>query len=210
VLYIWIEVFKKKREDLAGTKTFRNINRQTRISFKLTKPTTPAQFYPAASFKFERFVEAASPDVFVGLIVCHGKQQKLELGIQGTIRVTTFFKVESQHVIAWLCHFGQISSEYRTIQNSVGINTDVLEFDVVLHTHVPEYLPIYSHKIAVFYPGIPRVCNNCYKTGHVRKHCKSPTQLWIDYVEYLLNTKQFQPEIFGDWATIILSRAASK
>jgi len=207
VLYIWLEVFKRKIDELVGTKTFRNINRQTRISFKLNKPTTPAQFYPTSTFTFEKNLDCI--DIFKGVIIGHGNQRRLELGVRGIIKVTTFFKVEAPHVIAWLCHFGQVSAEYRIVKNSCNINTDVTEFEVVLHTHVPEYLPIYGHKIAVFYPGMPRVCNNCYKTGHVRKLCKSPKALWIDYVEYLLKSGEFEVEIFGNWVDIIASRTAT-
>jgi len=171
-----------------------------------TVKITPEQFHSSSTFTFDRYLDEENTECISGIIVGHGRPKRLQLGKQGTIKVQTFFKVGPEHIVAWLCHFGQVAPEYRVIKNSLGINTDVIEFNVVLHHHVPEYLPIYGQKIVTSYIGMPRICNKCFKTGHVRRVCKSEPALWIDYVDFLFSSGQFEPEIFGDWADIIKSR----
>ncbi len=116
---------------------------------------------------------------------------------------TNDFSVEPDQVISWLMKFGSVSANFDYEKNSLGIRTDVLETEIVLRKHIPEYLPIGGRKIVVSYPGIPKVCNNCYLTGHMKRSCKAKRVEWVEKVKELRDSKDFEDDLFGGWIAIL-------
>lgn len=210
VLYIWIQVFKKQKDDLFGFTTSRSLDRHQRIGFKLNKPTSPDEVFPEAIFSFERYLDDGLCEVISGRILSHGIPKPAEIGQLTKVTAKTNFKVDIPHVLAWLRKFGNVSYTARFIPNSVGLNTDVIETEITLQDHIPEYLPIYGQKVLINYPGIPKVCNNCYKTGHLKRNCKSVRVSWLEHVEFMLNSGTFEAELFGSWSDLIRANNASK
>jgi len=72
-----------------------------------------------------------------------------------------------------LYKFGVVSPNVRFVPNEAGCNTDIVEADIIFKRHIPEYLPIVGQKVIVNYPGIPKICNKCYKMGHTKRNCRS-------------------------------------
>lgn len=210
ILYLWIKVFKKQKDDLFGFTTSRSLDRHQRVGFKLNKPTSPDEIYPEAVFSFERYLDDGICEVISGRILGHGVPKPAQIGQLTKVTAKTNFKVDVQHVLAWLRKFGKVSNSARFIPNSVGLSSDTIETEIVLQDHIPEYLPVYGQKILINYPGIPKVCNHCYKTGHLKRNCKATRVSWLEHVENLINSGAFEIELFGTWADLIQSNNASK
>jgi len=98
VLYIFVQVFKRTKDELVGVKTSRNLQRNVRITFKFNKPITSKQFHNSPSFSFDRYLDPTSVENVSGIIVGHSKPRPLQLGQLGKIQFTTQFKVEAKHV----------------------------------------------------------------------------------------------------------------
>ena len=167
-LYLWIKVFGKQKSDLFGFITSKSLERHQRICFKLRKPTIPDDIYPEAIFKFKRYLDDGIAEVISGRILGHGVPKPVELGQKTKVTAKTNFKVDAPHVVAWLKKFGDVSMQTQFLANTVGVFTDLIETEIILLHHIPEYLPIYGQKVLINYPGIPRICNHCYKTGHLQ------------------------------------------
>jgi len=86
VMYIWRVVFGRTKEELTGVYTSRNLKRQTRINFNCDKPITPEQFHSSPTFTFDRYLDEENTECISGIIVGHGRPQRLQLGKQGTIK----------------------------------------------------------------------------------------------------------------------------
>lgn len=121
---------------------------------------------------------------------------------------TQDFAVQFDQIVAWLAKFGSVSANHDYERNSLGFRTDVLETEIVLAKHVPEYLPIAGRKVLVNYPGIPRACNNCYVVGHLKRNCKAKKKDWLDRVAELRASGDFDDSLFGGWIAILDQRSA--
>jgi hypothetical protein len=88
---------------------------------------------------------------------------------------------------------------YSYIKNSRGFNTPKYEIEVTLKEHVPEWLPMYGKKVRIFYHGMPRQCNGCYKLGHLKWECKEDKLNWRSYVFHLRSTGNYEDALFGSW-----------
>jgi len=87
----------------------------------------------------------------------------------------------------------------RTFKDYDGIGSDQFEVDVRLSRHMPDQLPIDGKRISFYYPGIKKVCNRCFKCGHIKKECNEPKGKWIDFVHKLYLSNKFTDSMFGKW-----------
>lgn len=203
ILYIWIQVFGKLKDELFGFNTSRSLDRHQRIGFKLKKPTLPEEVFKDPIFSFDRYLDDGICETISGRILGHGVPKPAEIGQLVRVTAKTNFKVDIPHVCAWLKFYGKVSAHAQFVANTVGLMTDIVETEILLQSHIPEYLPIYGQKVLINYPGIPRVCNNCYSTGHLKRNCKAPRVPWLDYVESLIQGGNFDIELFGTWNKLI-------
>ncbi len=120
-----------------------------------------------------------------------------------TVR-TNDFAVDPSEILPWLAKFGSVNNANNDFEkNSVGLRTDVFETTLLLKKHIPEFLPIAGRKLQVFYPGIPKACNNCYQVGHMKRNCKAKKREWIDRVDEIRRSGEFEDELFGGWVSIL-------
>ena len=76
-------------------------------------------------------------------------------------------------------------------------------YEIVLARHIPEFLPIAGRKVQVSYPGIPKACNNCFQIGHLKRNCKAKKRNWLERVDELRKSGEFEDPMFGGWIAIL-------
>lgn len=86
--------------------------------------------------------------------------------------------------------------------------TEDCEIDLLLREHIPELLPIKGRRLRIYYHGIPKLCNNCYVQGHIKRACKEPKVDWTQFVSKLLHSGHFEEEMFGSWIQVLNEREA--
>jgi len=64
---------------------------------------------------------------------------------------------------------------------------------------MPDQLHIDGKRVSFYYPGIKKVCNKCFKCGHIKKECTEAKGKWIDFVQKLYQSNKFTNSMFGSW-----------
>jgi hypothetical protein len=71
---------------------------------------------------------------------------------------------------------------------------------VKLIKNIPELVPILGKRVKFFYPGIQRLCTNCFGE-HSKQTCQSRKVPWNQYVSKFIELRPEIPrEIFSRWA----------
>jgi len=200
ILYIWLTVFEKPRELLFGGISSKSLTRNVRVTFKLTAPIDLFKEFPSEHFSYEKFLGEAAEKV-EGRIL--GYVKIATLGQPTLIEISTNFGVEPPGILNWLQRYGVTSSKYSFKKNDAGFYTDVFVIEVTLHRHVPEFLPMYGQKVVINYPGIPKVCVKCYRSGHMKRACNNPQRLWIDFISDLVEEENVPADYIGSWGKAI-------
>jgi hypothetical protein len=212
ILYIWEKILGRDKHEIFGMSYSRSLTRNFRVTFKLTVPDiSPVDIYPEPIFPYQRARQdnEEEVDVLTCKFVGYLNARPAELGRLTRITIKTQdFAVDFKEIVAWLSKFGSVSANHDFERNSLGIRTDVLETEIVLAKHVPEYLPIAGRKVLVNYPGMPRACNNCYLVGHLKRNCKGKKKDWLDRVKDLRDSGDFEDSMFGGWIAILEQRFA--
>jgi hypothetical protein len=82
--------------------------------------------------------------------------------------------------------------------NNIGLPD--YSVDVVLARHIPDTLPIRGKRVKVTYPGIPILCNRCWKLGHGHWECKEPNKTnWLELVADFYGNEKVTDEMLGSW-----------
>jgi hypothetical protein len=203
LIYIWVKVFNKKLEDLFGVTSTRTLNRNVRATYKLKEPIKIQEALDGPDFTYEKFMDDGSSERITGKILGYDNKA-VELGELTKITVKTNHGVEASGVLNWLKLYGSLTSSKHDFRlSTAGLRSDVFEAEIILKRHVEEYLPMYGQKVQVHYPGIPRMCNRCYNTGHMRRECGNQKREWIAYVHELARSQAINRELFGTWNAAI-------
>jgi hypothetical protein len=213
IVYIWEKILGRSRDEIFAMTYNRSLTRNFRVTFKLTSQIETSSIYPEPTFVFQRKRQDSEVDFDTQAckIIGYSTVKPAEIGQLTRITVkTNEFTVDVKQIVPWLAKFGSVSSNYDFEKNSMGIRTDIFETEIVLKKHVPEFLPIAGRKVLVHYPGIPRGCNNCYQLGHLKRNCRSKKIDWIDRVAELLNSGEFEEELFEGWIPILAQRKPQK
>jgi hypothetical protein len=210
IIHVWEKVLGRCRTEIFAMSYNRTLTRNFKVTFKLTSQALSGNIYPEPTFEYHRKKPGTETDEF-DVLVCrfigYTNVKPAEIGSLARVTVkTNDFTIEPKDVMAWLAKFGSVCVEVDYEKNSLGIRTDVLVFEVVLKKHIPEFLPISGRKVLINYPGIPRECNNCYRTGHLRRNCKTKKRDWIERVDELRRSGDFEDELFGGWLTILAQK----
>ena len=209
MLHIWESVLKRSKDEIYAMSYKRSLTRNFRVTFKLPSQIEAAEIFPEPVFDYPR-VNAEDPsktDAITCRFVGYSNVKPAEIGqLTRITAVTNDFAVEPEQITRWLSKFQSVSSNYEFERNSIGIRSDVLETEIVLQKHIPEYLPVAGRKVQISYPGIPRACNNCYQLGHMRRNCKASKREWIERVAEMRSTGEFEDELFGGWIAILDQR----
>jgi len=204
---VWEKQLGRGMDEVFGMSQKRSLARHFRATFTLNVILQPSEVYSSDRLVFRRQIPNGTEDDYDSIhcrILVINKPKPAEIGHNVRVTATTNdFSVSPDDIGKWLTKFGQIGSSYDYVKNSIGARTDVLEVDLVLRKHIPEFLPIAGKKVQINYPGIPKACIRCYKTGHLKRNCKGVKVEWIDRVTELRKTGEFPDELFGDWIKIL-------
>jgi hypothetical protein len=204
LLYIWVQVFRRKLEELYGVTSTKSLTRHVRAIFKLNQPVKVKEFLEGPLFEYEKFLDDGSSEVISGKILGYDTPPPAELGETTKITVKTNFGVEATGVQNWLKLYGTLTAYPHDflINKQTGVRSDVYEAEILLKKHVEEFLPMYGQKALVHYPGIPKMCNRCYKVGHMRRECNNIKKDWIAYVNELVEGG-IKRELIGSWSNAV-------
>lgn len=204
LIYVWVKVFNRNKDELFGLTSTKTLTRNVRATFKLKKPVKLHEVFPSALFSYEKFLDDGGSEEITGKIIGFGASKPAEIGELAKVTVKTNFGVEATGVLNWLKLYGTVASQHEFVTNpNTGLKTDVFETNIVLKKHIEEYLPMYGQKVQVHYPGIPRMCNRCYLTGHLRRDCNNKKRDWIVYVIGLIEDGGINKEYVGSWKNAI-------
>jgi len=197
LLYIWTEVFLRKKEELFGVASTKSLTRLVRGKFKLNVPTKFSDIIKAEHFSYEKTLKDGKVEKIEGAVLGFNKVKPIELGKRAHIHVKTNFGVELEGVANWLRIYGSVYQIDHIVNDNTGLCTDTVEAEVVLRDHIPEFLPMYGQKAQVIYPGVLKICVNCYTFGHYRKECGNRRRNWIEFaIQYI---KEKNINIDGLW-----------
>lgn len=209
LVFIWEKIFMRSMDEVFGMTQKRSIKRNFRATFTLTHKISASNIYPRENFVFRRrHIDAKSEDDYDSIhctIVGFNTPLPAEIGTVTRITATTCdFTVDPKtEILPWLACFGAVGTKYDYVRNSVGVRTDVIETEIRLAKHIPEYLPIAGRKIQISYPGIPRMCIKCFGEGHLKRNCRNKKMDWIDKVAEFRATGQYTDAMFGKWISIL-------
>jgi hypothetical protein len=204
LVYIWVTVLNRKREELFGVTSTKTLMRNVRATYKLVTPTPLEDLFESGDFAYEKYLDDGSQEKVTGKILGFGASKAAEIGDLVKVLVRTNFLVEPSGVLNWLKLYGVPTSTKGGFQTNAttGLKNDVFEVELILKHHIPEYLPMYGQKVQVFYPGIPRTCNRCFKVGHLRRDCQNIKKDWVQYIVELLDGG-LNLELIGSWKNAV-------
>jgi hypothetical protein len=203
LLYIWVKVFNRPLEELFGVTSTKSLTRNIRAIYKLNAPAKVHDIISSETFAYEKFLDDGSVERISGRILGYANQKRTELGELTKVSVKTNFGVDGPGVLAWLKLYGTPTSHSEFVKNErTGIRSDIFEAEIILKKHIPEYLPMFGQKCQVNYPGIDRMCNRCYRVGHLRRDCNNLKRDWIVYVQSFLD-EGFNKDLIGSWKNAI-------
>jgi hypothetical protein len=205
LLYIWVTVFKRKKDELFGVISNKTLNRNVRATYKLKGPIKLQDLSDSAQFSYEKILDDDAKEVITCKILGYDAERPAEIGDVTKVKVKTNFGVEAVGILAWLKLFGTVTGphEFQVNQNT-GLRNDVFVADIFLKKHIYEYLPMYGQKVQVHYPGIPRMCNKCYRVGHIRKECNNQKRDWVAFIIQITEVEGVKPELIGSWKNAIV------
>jgi hypothetical protein len=203
LLYIWVQVFKRDKDELFGITSTKALTRKIRATFKLKSPVKLKEVYPTATFAYIKYLVDDETEEITGRILGYDAIKPAELGELTKVTVKTNFGVEGTGVLAWLTLYGIPTANHGFLINpKSGLASDVYEAEIILKSHIEEFLPMYGQKVTVNYPGIPRMCNRCYLVGHMRRDCNNLKKEWVQFIIELVEGG-VHPELIGNWSAAI-------
>jgi hypothetical protein len=202
ILYIWVTVFGRKKEELFGTASTKTLTRNVRVTYKLNAPIKLNEAFDGGNFRYEKYLDEGACEVVTGKILGYGAQKPVQLGELAKVTIKTNLGVEPAGLLNWLKLYGTPTTYGFSTNARTGLKTEFFEAEIILRRHIDEYLPIYGQKCQVSYPGQPRMCNRCYGTGHLRRDCNNKKKDWIQYVIELVDSG-VPVEFIGVWKNAI-------
>jgi len=206
---IFIGSLKFSKNDLIGVQVA--WKGRPHITFR-TKTRTNIDMLPQL-FSYVKKITLDDGSVKTSTIKCMLKGVRPKSVDDGT-RTVTFekcgWKITHAQIEQWASYYGQPLSKVREVTDD-DIDPDVqpddsnvgcgnLQIDVKLRKIIPQFLPMHGYKVRVYYRDIPRVCTNCYQTGHLRKMCPNETKSWIHHIcDFISGDDNIAEEDFGYW-----------
>jgi len=184
------------------------------ISFRLKTKINIDQLPQTFSYEKKRILEDGTTTTNIINCTVKGVRPPNRGYIDDGTRTVTFekcgWKITHEQIIKWASYYGRVLSKV-TEHTDDDLDPDVqpdgnqvgcgnLQVLVKINKAIPQFLPMQGYKVRIYYKDIPKICTNCYKTGHVRKECKNPNRSWLHYVvEFISENEQIQEEDFGYW-----------
>jgi len=181
-----------------------------RIKNKIDIDLLPAKF----SFDKEYCLDNGETIIKTFNCAIKGVRPRTQTTVDDGTRKVTFkkcgWKLTHPQVERWASYYGIVMSpvteavrddldpDVQPEFNTVG-NGD-LQITVRLKRPIPQFLPMFGYKVRVFYKDIPRMCTNCFVTGHLKKDCPNQTKNWLHYVtNFISDNDHISEDDFGFW-----------
>jgi hypothetical protein len=202
LLEVWSQALRRKQDELEGFASVQLRGRCLRVNYRLKCAVALSSIIKRSEFEWERAV-GTQLDFFSGKVL--GLSNKgAKIGDVVTVCVNrTALEFSNDQIGKWLKVFGKIEGTFIYQKDKLGYVTDELEVEVKLKRHIPEFLPMYGRRIRIFYVGMQRQCNNCFGLGHFRAECEEEKKDWFSYIEDLVDSGDFEEELFGEWPEVI-------
>ena len=120
------------------------------------------------------------------------------------------YRVPEKVLVEFLEFFGEIKSEILedTFQDGLtppgsencGTNrTGTYSVNIKLYRKIPQLLPIMGKRVRIYYPGIQKLCPNCFGP-HPKRTCHSKRIQWKHYVQQFKDDyKEIPASLYGRW-----------
>ena len=119
------------------------------------------------------------------------------------------YRIPENVIIDFLSHYGEITSKIveelfedgvsKATENDGTNRTGTYALRIKLKKNIPQLLPMLGKRIKIDYPGIQRLCTNCFKSHH-KKNCQSKKVSWKDYAcNFARINHEIPDNLFGEW-----------
>jgi hypothetical protein len=208
IVLVWEEALRQSKADLEGFASIQIRGRALRINYRVKKAIVLSDVFKKPEFEWERVLFSGEIDIFTGKVI--GLQSGPEVSIGSVVTVCvgrTALEFSDEQLSLWLSCFGKVIGRFKYHQDKQGFKTDDIEVELKLSKHIPEFLPMFGRKIRIFYTGMQKQCNNCLGLGHLKFECEEDSKKdWFTYIEELIDTGDYDIELFGDWPQIIKTK----
>ena len=120
------------------------------------------------------------------------------------------YSLEQELILDWLKHYGEPISP---ISEDIHIDTEDSEGERVgngifsvkmkLHKDIPQFLPMHSKKIRIYYRNMTKLCTNCFGK-HTRRQCRGEKVPWVVYVrDFMDSNVDIEESMYGKWWGIV-------
>ena len=119
------------------------------------------------------------------------------------------YRIPKNTLLEFISLYGEIKSAITEDLFEDGSNPDTetdgtnrtgtYSVKVKLARPIPQLLPILGRRIKIYYPGIQKLCTNCFG-NHPKRVCHSRKVLWPDYVKsFMIKNPEMPARLFGKW-----------
>ena len=125
------------------------------------------------------------------------------------------YRVPGDALRDFLSFFGKQKSEIVedvfedgvNVEGDAGTNrTGTYSVTIKLDKKIPQLLPIMGKRVKVYYPGIQKLCPNCFGP-HPKHVCQSKKVQWRTYVSNFISSNPGIPgTLFGKWMDIVTNQ----
>ena len=191
------------------------------VVFKLKTAINVDELLPVQFFQFKR-KSSRQGKTHVDVIGCKIRGLRNPVDTSGPRQTRTFddgsrllkidgceYRVKENQLSQFLSFFGEATSIITEDLFDDGSDPDVekdgtnrtgtYSVRMKLKVPVPQLLPIMGKRIKIHYPGIQKLCTNCFG-NHPRQFCKSVKVQWMSYVEsFHKKYPEIPSELYGRW-----------
>ena len=122
------------------------------------------------------------------------------------------YQLEPSVIRMWLSQYGtlmtdltedkvdlELSSDEEDLYQGAEITSGTYSAKMLLHSPIPQFLPIDGKKIRIYYRGIAKLCTKCYRHGHLRQGCRNEQDDWLTFVDRFILGSPLDETFFGKW-----------
>ena len=119
------------------------------------------------------------------------------------------YRIPENVITEFLSHYGEITSKIveELFEDGTGNNTEndgtnrtgTYALRIKLKRDIPQLLPMLGKRIKINYPGVQRLCTNCFRNHH-KKNCQSKKVSWREYAcNFAVSNPEIPDHVFGEW-----------
>ena len=193
--------------------------------FKLKTPINVDELLPIQFFEYKRKTSRQGvshldvisckirglrqPGREIGRPAAHMNENAIDDGTRLVRIEGCEYRIPKNTLLGFLSHYGDIVSEIAEdlfddgsdpMTGAGGTNrTGNYSVKIRIKKAIPQLLPILGRRIKINYPGIQRLCTNCFNK-HPKQTCQSRKVTWPSYVKMFVQSHpEIRASMFGSW-----------